>query len=207
MSQKTRDELAAEGMELVNWQSHQFHNLPRGMNIDDLQSAGGEAVTEALVKYDEASGVSFKTFCRTLVRSRMLDAIKAGRRYESKAGQLQVTSADGSTAALPADKKALDPAAVAERRDGAKRRVTTRVQDIAKTMPGPDEVAQRVVELRSAMFSSISAGDVSAVMGAIVQRAKSGDLKAAGMLFDLLSPDTSGVQVQTVVVQSTEVGE
>lgn len=196
---KTREELAREGMELVRWQATRMGKLPAGMSAEDLESSGGEAVLESLAVYDAASGLAFKSFCRATVRSRMRDAIRAWRRHADRTVSLSGAGAGGRPAPVPADKKAGDPAAVAEAKDRPGRRAATRLKDAEGTFPSPELVAERVVALRGAMFGAISSSDIGDVMRAVMDRAKGGDLKAAQVLIGLLAPATSGVRVETVV--------
>ncbi len=199
----TRDELAEEGLRLVRYQACQYRDLPPGLNRDDLESAGNEAVVEALHMYDPACGVSFTTFAKTTIRSRMLDAIRARTRRTKREVSLQRMNADGESVPLPADPKAADPADTAAARERSRVRVRTTVKDLVKSLPSPDDVARRVIDLRAAMFAAVKPEDVAEVMYAVVSKAQNGDLKAAQMLINLLGP-SSGVTVQTVVVQRTE---
>jgi RNA polymerase sigma factor (sigma-70 family) len=200
---KTRDELAAEGLELVHYLACQHRNLPPGINRDDLVSVGNEAVVEALQFYDPACGVSFKTCCKTTIRSRMIDAIRAAQRHSRKRVGLEETRPDGERSALPADPKAEDPAVVAQAREKARRvKTRTTVTDLATSLPAPEDVAQRVLDLRAAMFAAVKPEDIREVMSAVVAQAQNGNLRAAKLLIDLLGP-SSGVTVQTAIVQTT----
>lgn len=205
-AQKSRDELAAEGLELVKYLACQHRNLPAGISRDDLESAGNEAVVEALMMYDPACGVSFKTCCRTTIRSRMIDAIRAATRYSKNRVGLEPVASNGEKAPLPADPKAEDPALVVESRERCRRvRTKTTVRDLERALPAPDEVAQRVIDLRAAMFDAVKPEDIREVMSAVVSQAQNGNLKAAQMLISLLGP-SSGVTVQTAII-TTEEGE
>ena len=70
-----------------------------------------------------------------------------------------------------------------------------RLADLKEQMPGYHEAAQSALALRAAMFDSVTAEDIAAIMAAQVKRAKEGDSKAAKFITDLLAQGQPTVHV------------
>lgn len=181
-----RDALILSALPLVKWQATRMGALPPGVTADDLEGAGHDALMEAATLYDPAGGISFATFARRAVKGRMQDAIRAARRRSRRTVPLATYTDDGRLVPR-ADKSADDPGDAAAARETAGRLVRGRtMQDVAATLPPPDVVAAKVKALRAALFSGLTAEDAREVMGAVVDRAKLGDLKAAKLFLDVL---------------------
>ncbi len=188
------DVLAAEALPLVAWQARRFAKLPAGMDVEDLESVGNEAIVEEIAHYDPSCGLGFKACARTRIRSRMVDAIRTAKRRAKGRVPLQSERADGTTTPLPADCRSCEPGEIAAARETLTRRKVTPGR-VEKSLPSPQVVAAKVVELRHAMFDGVSAEDVREVMASLVAKAKD-DLKATRLLLELLAPRMSGVAVQ-----------
>src|SRR5580704_15953959 len=66
-----------EGMPLVDVIAHQLRRELGNVQIDDLRSAGHEALLHAARSFDPTVGVSFRRWVNLRVRGAMLDAIRA----------------------------------------------------------------------------------------------------------------------------------
>lgn len=197
-TREDREQLAAIGIEQARWAASRFHKLPAGLDRQELESVGNEAVMEAIVTWDPANG-DFRGYARLVARSRMQDAIRAARSRARGRVPFQPTLADGSTAQPPVDTRADDPAEVAMARDELEdaraavavvrpRETRLKVSELQSVLPAPDVVADRVAELREAMFGAINTSDVTAAMDALKQKAAAGDLRAIKLLIDMLAP-------------------
>lgn len=197
---KTRDEMAAEAMPLIRVAALKFGTLPRHVDRDELESAGGQAIVEAMAHFDPGHGTPWRSFAYTFIRNAMRSAIRraASRR---EVGLCPVNS-DGEEAAPPRDPRSADPADVAAAMEAVRPRES--IRRMRDAMPDPGEVAEQVTRLRAAMFGAVSEQAVQGVMAAVVAKAQGGDLKAAKLLIDLLAPGRSGVTVnqQAIVVRS-----
>ena len=196
---ETREDLVNQAMHLVAWQARRFRRLPPGINIEDLESAGGEALIEAANCYDPTMG-PWLIRAQSYVRNRMRDTIRAARRHMHLQLQPEI---DGEALPPPADTKASDPSELASVREAVFGRNSCRVDRLKAAMPTPAEVAGQVARLRCAMFQAVSEADIAETMQAMVAKAKGGDVRAARLLTELLAPGRSGVHVsqQTVVIQ------
>lgn len=64
-------------LELVNIIAHQVaRNLGRGVELDDLLSAGREGLLDAARRYDEARGIPFRAYANFRVRGAILDGVR-----------------------------------------------------------------------------------------------------------------------------------
>lgn len=198
---QTREEMIAEAMPLIPIAARKLR-IPPGLNIDDLESSGNEAVFEAAIRFDSKSGTPWKKYAYHYVKGAMRNMIALHRRHPARTLQPVV---DGQELPPPIDYKANDPAEIAEVRELVRRpRQKLSVKHIESCLPSPTQVADQVTKLRTAMFGSISEDDVAEVMQAVLRKAKAGDMRAATMLTDLLAPGRSGVTVhqQAVVIRS-----
>lgn len=190
--------------------------IPRGIDRDDLDSAGAEGLVAGLGTYNPAAGASPETHCRNKVRYAMLDCIrretgKAGR-FNGRAVMARRVSLAGfdrgedTEGVIVADGRQAGPADIAAAREQFSAPRPRR--DLAPDLPTPGEVANRVTELRAAMFGAIDPAAVADVMTAMLDKAKGGNLAATKMLIDLLAPGKSGVTVtqQAVVIQQGDIG-
>lgn len=200
---QTRDELIAEAMPLIAMAARKF-KLPPGLNVDDLESAGNEAVLEAATRFDPAGGSAWKNYAWRGIKMAMRNVVARKRHMAT----LQPVI-DGKELAPPIDRKASDPSEIAEARELVRRpRRQLSVRRIQSNLPSPCEVADQVTRLRSAMFGAVSEADVTEVMEAVLRKAKAGDMRAATMITDLLAPARSGVTVhqQVVAIRSEDIG-
>lgn len=197
----TRNELAAAAADLIPLAARKLRPPP-GLNVEDLESAGNEALVEAATRFDPTAGVPWKNYAYHRIKLAMRKVISSHRRRPTAALQPVI---DGDEMPPPIDVRSSDPAELASVREAIRGRQghpsTRKLQGL---LPSPGEVAERVTALRSAMFGAISEQDVADVMGTVVRQAKAGDLKAAKLLADLLAPGRSGVTVhqQAVVIRT-----
>lgn len=206
MTALQRNELIESALDLVPWQARRFPRLPRGINVEDLESAGNEGLVNAAATWDPDHGTTWRPYARTCVRNAMRNAIRSARRRPALSIELE---ADDGTLTLPADPRAADPAERASARElvctaGAEMRT-----HVKATGPDPAAVATRAVALREAMFGAIESADVAEVVRKVTERAKAGDLRAARLLFDLLAPGRSGATVikqQAIIVHPHDIG-
>lgn len=67
-----------EGLEVVEHLTRQLHRqLGRGIDADDLRSAGREGLTLAVRDFDPSRGVPFRRWANLRVRGAMLDAVRS----------------------------------------------------------------------------------------------------------------------------------
>jgi hypothetical protein len=173
---------------------------PYGVNRDDLESVGNEALMEARAYFDPDK-YTWIEFVKLTARSRMTDEINKAKQRRSRTAPLEIETADGEF--LPReDTRADRPDDRAAAREGmAKGKpATLAVTQVRAGLPTPDAVALKVAALREAMFSAVKTEDVTEVMGSLVEKAKAGDLKAMKLFLDYLAPSRSGVVVQQAVV-------
>lgn len=195
---RTRDDLIADGLQLVPIAARKFHRLPPGINVEDLESAGNEALFEAATRYDPAAGVPWKAFAYQRLKRAMQHAVRAQRTRAATALQPVV---DGEEMPPPADPRTADPAELAATRELVRRpRQRLSARQLESVLPSPAEVADRVIELRAAMFNAIDPAQLGELMATLQKRAVAGDLRATKLLIDLLAPARSGVTVQQQAV-------
>jgi hypothetical protein len=174
----------------------QFGKLPPGMDADDLESAGGEALLECVVAFDPERDECLTKYARTwltnVFRRLVSERWKKSRRERT-------ADADPETGALPdyADPARGDEADRASARQDPLITLAQKPLRPVDTLPTPAAVADRVRELRSAMYGSIRPDDVAAMMQNVIAAGRNGDLKAAKMVFDLVKP-----QVRQMIVES-----
>lgn len=198
---QSREELITDALPLIAIAARKFR-LPPGLNTDDLESAGNQALVEASAHYDPQVGVPWKRFAYKFLKSSMMDLIRKYRRHPTST--LQPVH-DGQEMPPPIDTKASNPSDLAEVRELVRRpRLPLSVKQIESYIPSPNQVADQVTRLRAAMFGSVSEEDVQEVMEAVLKKAKAGDIRAATLVTDLLAPARSGVTVhqQAVVIRS-----
>jgi hypothetical protein len=193
-----RDELIGQALPLVPIAARKFPRLPPGINVEDLESAGNDALVEAAARFDPACGVPWKNFAYKGLKLVMQNVIREQRRRAASALQPVV---DGQDLPPPRDPRAADPADAAAARElvGRPRRRLS-AQALGEALPSPAEVADQVTRLRAAMFGAVSERDVADVMQSVVAKAKGGNMGAAKLLVDLLGPGRSGVTVNQQVV-------
>lgn len=200
---KTRDDLIAEAFPLIAVAARKFGRLPVGIDTDDLESAGNEALLEAATRYTPEIGVPWKAYAYTKLKDAMRAVIKYAR--TRKRADLCPVNDQGETMPPPADPRSGDPVAIAEARElvTAPKRRGLSVRQLEQVLPTPAAVADQVTKLRAAMFGAIDEQAVADMMRAVMEKAQAGDLKAAKLLMDLLAPGRSGVTVnqQAIVVQ------
>jgi hypothetical protein len=195
MTTVERNTLIESALDLVPWQASRFNRLPAGITIEDLESTGQEALIHAAVTWDPELDVPWRSYARMYVKNAMRNVIAKARSRRQL--PLEIQAEDGTLMPRP-DTRAADPAELAAARErfmgpmGRRRR-----QHVGLSDPGPEPaaIAARAAELREAMFGAIAAADVSAIVKTVTDKAKAGDLKAARLLFDLLSPSRSGATI------------
>lgn len=182
--------------------------LPPGIDADDLESAGNEALLEARAGFDPLKGYSWLQYAKLVARSRMKAVVAKAAKVARRRADLEVETEDGDFLPRPDPRAARsDDLAAAREPLAAGGRRTLSVKRLRGELPPPDVVAEKVAALREAMFAAVKADDVSAVMASVVAAAKAGDLKAAKLLLDYLQPGRSGVLVQqAVVVNAADMG-
>ncbi len=202
MNVLSREDMVIDAMPLIAIAARKFR-LPPGMNTEDLESVGNEALNEASVKYDHHAEVPWKKFAYLTIKNWMRNEIAARRRHPT--ATLQPVH-DGTELPPPVDTKASDPCELAQVRELVTR-PKTRLRQVEQYLPSPSQVADQVTRLRAAMFGAVSEDDVAEVMGAVLKKAKAGDMRAATLVTDLLAPARSGVTVhqQAVVIRSGDI--
>lgn len=203
---RTRDDLIAEAFPLIAIAARKFHSLPVGINTDDLESAGNEALLEAATMWSPDTEVEWKAYAYSRLKGAMQNTITHAR--SRRRADLCPTNDDGETLAPPADPRSADPSEIAAARELVTRpRRSLSIRRLESTLPTPGAVADQVTKLRAAMFGAIDENAVSSMMQAVMAKAQAGDLKAAKLLMDLLAPGRSGVTVnqQAVVIQQGDV--
>jgi DNA-directed RNA polymerase sigma subunit (sigma70/sigma32) len=202
---RTCDELAEEAIQLIPLAASKF-KCPKGLNAEDLESAGNEALLDAAIRFDESAGVPWKNFAYQRIKWAMQKAVRKHRQTVASSLQPEI---DGETMSLPVDPKSSSPLAIAEARELVTRRQPKlSIRSMEQSLPDPAAVADQVTKLRAAMFGAISADDVADVMQSVVSKAKGGDLKASKLVMDLLAPGRSGstvVHQQAVIVSQQDI--
>lgn len=198
----THDELVRQAYPLVAIEARRFVSLPPGVNTDDLESLGGEALLQIAAEYG-GSEEEWRKMAKLSLRGRMRTFVTKAYDRARRNTTLEVMTPTGESFPRP-DPKVADPAELAVVREQLKRKGRVGIRELASSLPGPEEVADRVTELRAAMFGAIDPAKITAMMGTLQERAAGGDLKATKLLIDLLSPGRSGVTVnqQAVVIRS-----
>ena len=192
---QVRDALA-----VVRWQARAFRHVPPGIDIDDLESVGGEALAKAAAEFDAGSGLEFKTFARYAAKRAMENFIKSARTSHKRVGHFPADPETG-VQMVPADRAAATPDRLAEGRElvPAKKQYIT-VSRVEATSPDSAEVAHRVTEYQNALHAALTPADVGDVVKMVVGKAKGGSLRAAKMVIDLAAPAKAGITVQQAVV-------
>lgn len=198
-----RDDLIAAALPVVARVARGMAPHP-AVTVEELESAGHLAVVQAAGQFDPARGVPWEGFAGQRARWAMLTELS--RRAGVAAEPLRGEGRDGHLADLPADPRASDPADIAAVRETvAPRRRGNRITRLSESLPPPDAVAERVTELRAAMYGRIGVADAEQVMDAILGKAKAGNVGAAKLVVEMLSPSRGGtkvIQQQAVIVNT-----
>lgn len=201
-----RNDRITSAADLVPWQARRFPRLPRGITTDDLESAGNEALVHAATAWDPDHGTPWRTYARVAVKNAMKNVVRTARTRRSV--PLEIEAEDGTMLPRP-DPKAADPADRAAAREmvGVPR---ARRGHVSPAGPAPDPVvvATKAVALREAMFAEIQTEDAAAIVRRVAEKAKTGDLRAARLFFDLIAPARTGttvVQQQAVIINRDDV--
>lgn len=201
MTTLERNTLVESAMDLVTWQSRRFSRLPSGITVDDLESAGNEALIHAATTWDPAMPTPWRSYARICLRNAMKNVVAKAR--SRRQVPLEIELEDGTLMPRP-DPRASDPSELASAREPFTIPQARRPrQHVGLSGPDPAAVANRAAELREAMFGAIAPADVSEIVAKVTAKAKGGDLKAARLLFDLLAPARTGsvvVHQQAVVI-------
>lgn len=191
----TRDALVERAYPLVALEAHRFRSLPPGLSAEDLESLGGETLLAAASEYDGPDD-GWRRWAKFYLRNRLRAFVAQARQRSRLRAPLEVETEEGDFLPRP-DPRVSDPADLAAAREALQpRRKHVSASELVRTLPSPAEVADKVTELRAAMFGAIDAAKVRAMMESLQERAGKGDLKAIKLLVDLLAPGRSGVTVQ-----------
>lgn len=194
----TRDELIADAEPLVSGLARRY-TIPAGVDREDVVSAGVLAVVQAAGEYDETTGVPWRAFATQKATWAMVDELKHSARRSS------VNALKRAQAGELAVQTSTDPAKVAEARDEV---LTGRTARVARSLPPPGDVAERVAKLREVMYAQIDEGGVRAMMAAVMGAARDGNIGAAKLVIELLSPSRAGSKTivqQAIVVNSGDI--
>ena len=168
------------------------HVGPDSAAMDELRSAGHEAITKALRDFDPARGVPWGAYVTQAVKYAFL-TLASNHKRDAAAGRvprsLHATDADGDDYPLPADPKACDPSEIAAARESLGRGECggSRGPKFLPAAMSPAEAARRAARLRDAMFRPIREDDMEAVMAGVVERAKKGDPRSVKLLIDMVT--------------------
>lgn len=193
----TRDELAERAFDLIAIEARRFRSLPPGVNTDDLESVGGEALLVATAEYDGPAD-EWRSWVKFRLRNRMQAFVTAARKRSGRHTTLEVMTPTGES--FPrADPRTADPAELAAVREKLKRPAGP-VRAAVDSLPSPAAVADRVSKLRDALYGAVDVTKLAAMVGVLQDQAVGGDQRAMKLLIDLLSPARNGVVVQQQVV-------
>lgn len=195
----SRDELIERAYPLVAIEARRIKHLPPGYTVEDLESYGGEVLIAAAAEYG-GTEEKWPKYAKFYLRNRMQCHCGQAKAKAARQTSLDIEPPDGQLAPQ-LDPKASDPAEIAEAREqfALAPRKTASATRLAASLPPAHEVADKVTQLRTAMFEAIRPDAVAAMMQSIQNKAADGDLKAAKVLIDLLAPARSGIT--TVVNQ------
>jgi DNA-directed RNA polymerase specialized sigma24 family protein len=174
MSNEEREAVAADMLPRVRRMARKRAGV---VDAAELESVGGVAVAEALDTFDPDRGTTVRQHCTATVIGRMKDAIRqaGGSRRKVKLPHVRPFATDAETGEqmVPADRRAVDPAASAVARERL------------AALCSPGEAAVKAAALRAAMFGAVTAADIGDVMKGLVGRAKGSD-KSARLLLQLV---------------------
>ena len=185
-----RDERIDAGMKALEVQlaKARRHVGPDSAAMDELRSAGHEAVTKAYRDFDPARGVPWGAYVTKTIHYAFLTLARDHKRAAA-AGRiprsLSATNADGDEYPLPADPKAADPADIAAAREASG--PGRAGLGVLVSAPTPAAARAQAVRLRAAMFKPLREADLADVMAAVVARAKAGDPHAARLVFSMVN--------------------
>jgi hypothetical protein len=194
----TRDDLVKQAYPLVAIEARRFTSLPPGLSIDDLESLGGELLLAFAAEYGGPEE-DWRKVAKFHLRNRMRTFVSTGFKRSRRATTLEVITPTGEEFPRP-DPRVADPAELAAVRERVTKPKRVGIRELAASLPAPEEVADRVTELRAAMFGAIMPDRIRSMMDTLQHRAVAGDLRAMKLLIDLLSPGRSGVTVQQQAV-------
>ena len=148
-----------------------------GRDPGDCESVANEAFLDAIDSFDPDRGATPKGYVTDTVKRRLVDWLRqeTGHRLKSavRVGLLPRNRETGAAVPL-ADRSAADPADAAAAREA-----------LAAGLPPPDAVAAKARALRAAVYAAVSEQDVAAVVGAVVAKAKRGNVGAAKFVLGL----------------------
>ena len=168
------------------------HVGPDTTAIDELRSAGHEAITNALRDFDPELGVPWGAYVTQRIKYAFMTLARDHNR-RAAAGRvprsLSATNTDGDEYPLPADPRAADPCEIAAAREtlGRGECGASRGPKFLPAALAPADAARRAARLRDAMFRPIREDDMEAVMMGVVERAKKGDPRSVKLLIDLVT--------------------
>lgn len=171
-----RDQLAALLNEAVGVAAKRFARK-HGRDPGDCESVANEAFLDAIDSFDPDRGMTPKGYVLSTVNRRLVDWLRQETGYRLKSAvRVGLLPRDRETGAAPPppDRSAADPADAAAAREA-----------LAAGLPPPDAVAAKARALRAAVYAAVSERDVAAVVGAVVAKAKRGNVGAAKFVLGL----------------------
>jgi len=185
---KEQERLVTEAFPLVGIEARRPKSLPPGINADDLESALGESLIEAVAVWDPKAGGEWRKYARNWLRNKAREVMSSARKRANRHTTIEVHTPEGESYPRP-DKRASDPAAVAAVRETVLSSGSPKlVGELQEKLPSPAEVAARVNVLRAAVFMSLDRDDVERAMRALAEKAGGGDMKAFAAMMQLLAP-------------------
>lgn len=178
--------------------------LPDGISLEDLESAGNEALIEAAGVHDPSLG-SWLGLAKRVARNRMVDTIRAANRRNRGRLPLEHEHPDGSASPRP-DPRAPDPAAAAAERDDPDAPRGDYLPAPRSKLAGPADVSRKVEQLREALYSALTPADLRSAVRAQVRKARRGSTTAFTALVGLVKPAGPSVQVKQQVALLSQSG-
>ena len=186
--------------------------LPQGINLDDLESVGQEAVVKALKSFRPAenhAGIPIQAYVLKASLRAMYNLIRKERRRNCKRKPLILTSENGDETIPFPDRKVLSPIEIAEAKEKLKfpSAGLLTLTEIKASLPSAIETAKAVENLRQAIFGSVSVQDVEQIMRSMLSRAKEGNVPAARLILEQINGKATPVTITHIVASDVNLAE
>jgi hypothetical protein len=163
--------------------------LPRGVNLDDLCSVGGEQLMKAADKYEtDGKGRPWLGYAATWLKFAYRSYLSSARKKASRSHPLEIEMPDGNSVPRP-DIRAKNPADQAAARESRKLgKQALKNAALGAALPPPEEAAVKANEYRAALREAVPPSKLGALLGAMYLAGMGGDVQAARLVFNVMQP-------------------
>jgi len=178
------DDLISQGYPLVRRIALEFSDkLAPGTTIDDLISLGGEEIIRAHNTFDPENGKTWQSFLAKWLRFEYRSFLSVAHKRAKRQKPLECENSEGERLQR-VDERAVDPSEKAGDNE-ARASDRSKIKRLRATVPSPDRVAAKARRLMEETFDAVRDGEMGEVLRAVMKRAKTGDLAAVKLLWEM----------------------